>query len=74
MATAVAAHSQSNSSVVLDEVDTAGEASKYDHAQQPQQSYTGLQDHVITFQQSQSDPINRGPSTYLVMIKFVHRL
>jgi len=48
-------HSQSNSLVMLDEVDTA--TSKFDHVQQPQQDYP---DHVISFHQSQSDPVNRG--------------
>ena len=42
---------------MLDDMDTAGETSVVDHMQQ---NYTGLQDHVISFNQSQSDPINRG--------------
>ena len=59
------AHSQSNSSVILDEVDAAtGNVSNYDHVQQPQQNYTEMQDHVINFHQSPSDPVNRGLYSY----------
>ena len=66
-AAAVAVNSRANSLVMLDEVDTAGEVSMYDHMQQPQDNYTGMQDHVISFHQSQSDPINRGLSTSFVL-------
>ena len=56
---------------MLDEVDTAGETSKHDHMQP---SYTGLQDHVISFHQSQSDPVNRGLSSYnyLTVVAILH--
>lgn len=60
VAVAMVANSQANDSIMLDEVDTAGEVSMYDHTQRPQETFTGLQDHVISFHQSQSDPINRG--------------
>lgn len=55
---AATTHSQVNGTVMLDEVDTGGETTKYVHTQ----SFTGVQDHVINFHQSQSDPINRGLS------------
>ena len=60
------AHSQSNSLVILDEVVDAatGNVSNYDHVQQLQQNYTGMEDHVINFHQSPSDPVNRGLYSY----------
>ena len=61
-----------NSSVMIDEVDAAGEVSMYDHMQQPQETFTGLQDHVISFHQSQSDPINRGLLTLSCNTVYTH--